>query len=70
MYEVGDRVFLTDGYDKYLNIPGNRGKEVKIIEVDKDDYFLPYFIKTISGRTHWIDGEAIKEKVKFLGIKL
>lgn len=70
MYEVGDKVFLTDGYDKFLNIHVNRGKGVKIIEIDKDDRFLPYFIKTMSGRVHWVGGDAIKEKVKFLGIKL
>ena len=70
MYEVGDRVFLTDGYDFYLNNSGNRGKEVEIIAIDRGDDFLPYFIITKSGRAHWINGDGIKRKAEFLGIKI
>ena len=70
MYEVGDRVFLTDEYDRFLNSPLYKGNEVEIIAIDRGDDFLPYCVKTMRGRTHWIDGKGIKKKRKILGIKI
>lgn len=70
MYEVGDRVFLEENYGRFLNRPLYRGKEVKIIAIDKNDWFLPYCVKSVGGEVHWIDKEVIKAKVAFLGIKV
>lgn len=70
MYEVGDRVFLEENYDRFINSPGYRGKEVKIIAIDKNDWFLPYCVKSVRGKVHWIDKGGIKAKVTFLGIKV
>lgn len=38
MYEVGDRVFLVEGYDRHFN-RANQGKYVKIIAIDRHDGF-------------------------------
>lgn len=49
MYEVGDRVFLEEKYDRFINSPEYRGKEVKIIAIDKNDYFFT-LLRKISER--------------------
>ena len=69
MYEVGDKVFLTEEYDRLYNLL-NVGKEVEIIEIDRGHTFLPICIRTKSSRIYWIDNESIKSKNDLLGIRV
>lgn len=69
MYEVGDRIFLVEGYDRHFN-RANQGKYVKIIAIDRHDGFLPYCVRTQDGTTNWIDKDAIKCRLKLLGIRV
>lgn len=69
MYEVGDRIFLVEGYDRHFN-RANQGKYVKIIAIDRHDGFLPYCVRTQDGTTNWIGKDAIKCRLKLLGIRV
>lgn len=69
MYGVGDKVFLTEEYDRLYNRL-NVGKEVEIISIDRGDTFLPICIRTKSSRIYWIGNESIKSKNDLLGIKV
>lgn len=42
-------VYLKDWADSRYNTVNNRGKEVTIIKIDKNDPFIPYQIKTSTG---------------------
>ena len=69
MYEVGDKIFLTEECDRIYN-KSNIGKEVDIIAIDRQDRFLPIGIRTKSNKTHWIGIEDIGSKIYLLGIKV
>lgn len=69
-YKVGDMVYLKDWADSRYNTVNNRGKEVTIIKIDKNDPFIPYQIKTYTGFNYWIDSSAIESYAKLLGLRI
>lgn len=69
-YRVGDTVYLKDWADSRYNTVNNRGKEVTIIKIDKNDPFIPYQIKTSTGFNYWIDSSAIESYAKLLGLRI
>lgn len=69
-YKVGDMVYLKDWADSRYNTVNNRGKEVTIIKIDKNDPFIPYQIKTSTGFNYWIHSSAIESYAKLLGLRI
>lgn len=69
-YKVGDKVYLKDWADSRYNTVENRGKEVTIIVIDKNDPFIPYKIETSTGFNYWIDSSAIESYAKLLGLRI
>ena len=54
MFKVGSFIKLTVRVDLRCNYNKNRGKPVKIIEIDEYDKDMPYLIETESGDMYWI----------------
>lgn len=69
-YKVGDKVLLKSHANTSYNTELNRGKEVTIIKIDKNDPFMPYQIKTSTGFNYWIDSSAIESYAKLLGLRI
>lgn len=69
-YKVGDKVYLKDWADSRYNNIKYRGREVTIIEIDQNDPFIPYRIKTYTGFNYWIDSSAIESYAKLLGLRI
>lgn len=63
-------VYLKDWADRRYNTVNNRGKEVTIIKIDKNDPFIPYQIKTSTGFNYWINSSAIESYAKLLGLRI
>lgn len=69
-YKVGDKVYLKDWADSRYNTVKNRGKEVTIIDIDRNDSFIPFRIETVTGYTYWLHGSAIESYANFLGLRI
>lgn len=70
-YKVGDKVYLKDWADSRYNTVKNRGKEVTIIEIDRNDPFIPYKIQNSRRYKYWINSSAIEGYYyKPLGLKI
>lgn len=62
-FKIGDIAVITGASDRRTWI--DEGTKVKVINVDKDDFTLPYYVQIVKadhlGETDWVHHTALKE---------